>query len=177
VVEAGGVAALSLVFQRIVYLIRRKERWLLVAEGAAGKEQPLVFHCGGQHGFLGYGGAHCHPLYGGAALEQGEGRWLLISSAGATDFQAPAGARVAGVTSMRGISSVALLTIGPDPRQVTVVGPGGLHPLPRASAEVAHATANPIAAQLAYVTLRGEVVVYSLAHQAVIYRVGPEGKP
>src|SRR5439155_14374215 len=138
------------------------------------KEQPLVFHCSGERGYLGFGGEHAHPLYGAAALEQGEGGWLLLSSSGATDFQPPAGARVAGVTSMRGMFSLGLLTVGPDPRQIVVAGTGSHHPLPRAAAEIAHAATNPIAAQVAYVTVHGEVVVYSLDHHAVIYRVAPE---
>ena len=66
-----------------------------------------------------------------------------------------------------------LLLLEGDSRALLLASRGGTRRLPAASAEIRHAAACPGAPWIAWVTVHGELTVYSLDHDAVLLRRVP----
>jgi hypothetical protein len=67
-----------------------------------------------------------------------------------------------------------LLLLAPDRRTFTVRTSLGVHVVARSAEEVVHAAASHGLPVLAWLTVKGELVVWSLPQQVALYRAAPE---
>ncbi len=125
--------------------------------------------------FFGQAYAGSHPEAGLLALRQQPGTWQVWLSQGSVQLSVPVGSRVVGVcTLLESAEHVGLLLLGPDKRAFLLQNPSGTKEVARASEEVRHAEASHALPLLAWLTVKGELVVWSFQHSAAIYRAAPE---
>jgi hypothetical protein len=67
-----------------------------------------------------------------------------------------------------------VLLLGPDQRTFLLASARGTYPVTRASEEVVHAAASQGLPVLAWLTVKGELVVWSLLLEQALYRAAPE---
>ena len=180
-VEADGVLAMAPLAHGVVYVARRDSRYVVVLAAGDGKE--LVYPLGDEclRAFFGYGGPLAHPRYGLLILESSAGQWTVLHARGRSSFVAPSGTTVVGVAASQdgedGRTGPALVVLESDERTLSLLAQTWSHSLPPASADIAHAAVSSMSPHVAYSTVRGEVVIYSLVHQAVVYRMTGEEAP
>jgi hypothetical protein len=126
----------------------------------------------GAPAFFGFGGHLGHPEHGLVAVAQQGGAWEIYgrNRAWLVPFE---GTRVVGVARNRERHETGLLLLEGDGRALLLASLGGTRRLPAASAEIRHAAACPGAPWIAWVTVHGELTVYSLDHDAVLLRRVP----
>jgi hypothetical protein len=119
-----------------------------------------------------------HREAGLIALRQRSGTWRVpLSNGGHADLAAPPGTRVVGVGVGVLTDQPALLVLDADRRGFSLVGQAETRPGPRASDEVSFAVASHSLPVFAWRTVKGEVVVWSLKHSTVLYRLLPPEEP
>ncbi|MDY7230030.1 hypothetical protein [Hyalangium rubrum] len=116
-----------------------------------------------------------HPEAGLLALRHQPGTWQVLMAQGNVQLSVPVGSRVVGV----GINSYpkkepGLLLLGPDRRGFMLLSPSGVRTVTRAAQDVVHAEASHGQPLLAWLTVKGELVVWSFQHETAIYRAAPE---
>lgn len=126
----------------------------------------------GAPAFFGFGGHLAHPEHGLVAVAQRGGAWEVYgrSRTWLVPFE---GMRVVGVARNRERNEAGLLLLEGDGRALLLASRGGTRRLPAAAAEIRHAAACPGAPWVAWVTVHGELTVYSLDHDAVLLRRVP----
>jgi hypothetical protein len=126
----------------------------------------------GAPAFFGFGGHLGHPEHGLVAVAQQGGAWEIYgrNRAWLVPFE---GTRVVGVARNRERHETGLLLLEGDGRALLLASLGGTRRLPAASAEIRHAAACAGAPWIAWVTVHGELTVYSLDHDAVLLRRVP----
>lgn len=119
----------------------------------------------------------CHPEFGLLALEQTEFQWTVISGRGQTDLVKPYGAKVFGVfADERTMAEFGLLALEDDQQTVSLNGRNWRKEILRAHARVEHIALCQRAPYIAYSTVAGEIVIYSIHHRADVCRYLPEGE-
>jgi len=115
------------------------------------------------------------PEFGLLALEQPDLQWIVISDQGQKVQAKPSGAKVVGVlVDERSVGRPGLLTLEDDLLTVTLDGSNWRQELFRAHAPVEHITLCQRAPYIAYSTVEGEIVIYSVQHRADLCRYVPE---
>ena len=118
-----------------------------------------------------------HPEFGVLALEQTEFQWLVISEKGERILVKPHGAKVVGVVGEEHSGTEpGLLSLEDDRQTVTLSGRNWRREIFRTHAPVEHIALSQRMPYIAYSTVDGEIVVYSLQHKADLcrYRTGSE---
>jgi hypothetical protein len=124
--------------------------------------------------FRGYGGRLSHPDWGLCAVGDGDGRYRVQHAEGSSRIAVPDGTAVLGVArNLRRGSQPGLLVKEADGRSLVLVGQSWTVRLPRASAEIRHVALSPAAAHVAYTTASGDLVIYSLDLDCVLFRLLP----
>jgi hypothetical protein len=123
---------------------------------------------------MGYGGSQADPDYGLVALEVGNNAWYVQSGEGVRTLTQWADAEVVGVIATN--IGPGLVLLEEDRKRLTVQGVGDAINLPPAEAPIAHVTVSPVSSRIAYATVDGGLVVYSVEDRAVLYRLTPEGR-
>ena len=139
--------------------------------------------------FFGFGGRFSHPEHGLLAVPsldsshqarvEPEARnwWTIRDAMREQRVYAHGGTRVVGVTrssrTMRR-EEVGLVILEEDGRSLSFVARDYVRRLTTAPARIEHAVLSPTAANVAYSTERGDVFVYSLRHEAHLYRLFSE---
>ncbi|HYO15023.1 MAG TPA: hypothetical protein VE685_17660 [Thermoanaerobaculia bacterium] len=126
--------------------------------------------------FFGCGGGLAHPQYGLVAVRRDEWTWTIFFREGARDLTPFSRSRVVGVGRIPGREDPALLLLDEDRRTLVLTGLRGTRTLPPASSPIEHVAASHTAPTIAYSTVDGEVVIYSLKRNAVVARLVPEGE-
>jgi hypothetical protein len=117
-----------------------------------------------------------HPEFGLLALELTEFHWLVISAKGQKFLAKPDGAKVFGVLAdERFASEPGLLSLENNLQTVTLNGRNWRREIFRAHAPVEHIALCQRAPYIAYSTVDGEIVIYSIKHRADLCRYLPEG--
>lgn len=117
-----------------------------------------------------------HPHYGLLALQQTESHWLVISEKEEL-FVAPVGAKVFGVSiDIHGQIQPGLLSLEDDLRTVTINGRTLRREVLYAHAQVEHIVLCQRPPYIAYATVDGEIVIYSVRHGVDLCRYSPEGE-
>jgi len=73
--------------------------------------------------------------------------------------------------------SPGLVVLEDDKRTISLLGRNWSHVLPRAASEIEHVSVSPAAPHIAYSTVQGEVVVYSVEHEALLLNLAPVDEP
>jgi hypothetical protein len=126
--------------------------------------------------FFGPPSGLAHPEFGLIALEQTDTEWLVITAKGQKDLEKPDGARVFGVFADERIATEpGLLSLEDDLRTVTMSGNDWRKELLQAHAPVQHIAFCQRVPYIAYSTVNGEIVIYSVNHRADLCRYAVEG--
>lgn len=132
--------------------------------------------------FFGYGGENTSKAWGLHAVElppeeSGRRPWAVHDFSGANTLYCPAGEKVVGVMARPTLGfGPGLVVLQADRRHVSVVAGRWAVQLPQAEAEIEQVAVNPVAPWIAYRTANREICVYSLQHEAVLYRYNAEGE-
>ena len=117
-----------------------------------------------------------HPEFGLLALEQADFNWVVISNKGTKIVIKPGGAKVFGVlVDERTFTEPGLLALEDDLQTVTLTGYNWQKEIFRAHARVEHIALCQRVPYIAYSTVDGEIVIYSVRHRADLCRYLPEG--
>jgi hypothetical protein len=177
--RASRVSAITLTPYGVAFVgqVEPGGDWRLVAIGASGSSL-LPLEGDASHAFFGYGERLSHPEFGLAAIERSPREWTIRGAQGLHRLLvAPRGTTVVGVTrSSKQREEVGLVILEEDGRTLSFVGRDWNRRLTSAPARIEHAVMSPVAANIAYSTVRGEVFVYSLDHQAHLYRLLRENR-
>lgn len=116
-----------------------------------------------------------HPEFGLLALEQTEFQWLVISVKGEKDLVKPYGAKVFGVMiDERSVAEPGLLALEDDLQTVSLNGRNWRKEILRGHARIEHMALCQREPYIAYSTVDGEIVIYSMHHRADLCRYRPE---
>ncbi|MBC8103674.1 MAG: hypothetical protein H7Z41_13945 [Cytophagales bacterium] len=188
---ANQVEAVAPLSQGFTYICRMGDKRVAIAKPGVGEQTILEMEPGGTRSFFGFGGTEAHPQLGLLAVECADGEWAIHFARDTTNITAgingfdldPKGAEVVGVALWHHASpgrqgTPVLVLIRGDQRAVLLAGAQGVRfALPETSSPIVQAVASPFAPQIAYATEAGEVFMYSLTHQELLYRSVVEDTP
>jgi hypothetical protein len=170
VVRAPRVSALTLTPRGLAYVAQMPpgREWWLEALGRVRASSRLEGDA--SHALFGFREGTDIGL---VAIESAPREWLLRNAGGMRRLLiAPRGTRVVGVCqSSKRREEAGLVIIEDDGRSLSFVGRNWNRRLTTAPARIEHAVMSPSAPHLAYSTVRGDLFVYSLDHQAHLYRL------
>ena len=175
---ATGVLAVNVFSSRLVYVGREwpDNQFRIVSTGnEISKRTPLEKNA--LRAFFGPPSQLAHPEFGVLALEQTESEWLVISAKGQQVLVKPAGAKVVGVMGDERIDAEpGLLALEDDLQTVALYGLNWRREIFRAHAPIEQIVLCQRAPSIAYSTVDGEIVIYSVHHRADLCRYLPEGE-
>lgn len=173
---ATHVLAVTILNSRLVYVGREwpDDKFRIVSVGnEISRMTPLEDKA--LRAFFGPPAKSAHPEFGILALEQTEFQWIVISERGQKVLVKPSGAKVAGVlVDERTGTEPGLLALEDDRQTVTLNGRNWRKELFRAHAPVEHIALSQRAPNIAYSTVNGEIVIYSVRWGADVCRYLPE---
>ena len=126
--------------------------------------------------FFGSGGSSSRRPFDLVAVPRNDRAWAIFSPEDRWDLTPPSGDRVVGVGSVPRTEGPGLLVLDKDRRTLHLTGRSWTRTLPTASADIAHVAVSLFTGLVAWSTVAGEVVVYSLRQDAVLVRRLPEGE-
>jgi hypothetical protein len=147
--------------------------WLGLLEDQHQRHLPLG--PGDGEAYFGYSEAIGHEEAGLLAVRHRPGTWQVLLRSGSVQLNEPAGSQVVGAGILsRGGQQPGVLLLGPDRRSFSLATAERMYPVARASEDVAHAAASHGLPVLAWLTVKGELVVWSLLLEQALYRAAPE---
>jgi hypothetical protein len=147
--------------------------WLGLLEHQHQRHLPLGPGDGQAFFGLPYGIGHAEA--GLLALRHRPGIWQLLLEKGNLQLSVPVDSRVVGVgVNRERVEEPGLVLLGPDRRSFHFLSAVGSTLLTRASEDVVHVVTSHGVPQFAWLTAKGELVVWSLQHDAPIFRAAPE---
>lgn len=115
-----------------------------------------------------------HEEAGLIALRRRPGTWQVLLARENVQFSVPVGSRVIGVgVGSQSSREPGLLLLEPDRRTFAFLSSRGSETMAQASDEVAHAAASHGLPVLAWLTVKGELVVWSIHQGQVLFRAAP----
>lgn len=173
----SGVQLLAPAGDGLTYVKRSDDQWVKTSRTWEGTETRIVRAHAGRRVLGGCGGSFSQSAWGLCGLEMSDPYWSVESGEAIWQIYPPAGTQVIGVTGpMKYGDSPAVVVLEADRVTINVLGLNWAHRLPPASSEIEHVTISSVASHIAYATVRGEVVVYSLAHTSVLFRLTTTGE-
>lgn len=180
---ASQVLAVAPVYSRIVYIgcDNVKSKWRIVSMNDDTFYLDLPFSETPAKAFFGYGAMLTHQTFGFLAVEKDPYTWVIIGAQGESYHPRPEGTRVVGVSfitpqeSRRKIEP-ALLLLEEDRRTLTLRGITQSQRFHTAPAPIRHIATNATTPSVAYSTIEGEVVVYSMLAKTRLCNFLPEEK-
>jgi hypothetical protein len=149
------------------------ELWLGVWETGHLRHLPLGDGDGDVH--FGYSDSIGHPDAGLVAIREKPGSWRVLLRNGQVSLTPPPNTFVVGVGVLpHPVEEPALVLLGADKRTFMLAGKSETRTLMRASDDVRKVVVSHGMPAFAWMTVKGEVVVWSLKHSAVLYRAIPE---
>jgi len=176
---ATDVLAVNVFDSRFVYVGREwpDDEFRIVSIGGGHVDRATTFEGKALRAFFGPQSALGHPQYGLLALEQTEFQWLVIGGGERKDLVKPYGAKVFGVlVDERSGGGYGLLALEDDLQTVSLNGRNWRKEILRAHAPIKHIALSQRAPYIAYSTVDGEIVIYSVHHRADLCRYLPEGE-
>lgn len=176
---ATDVLAVKILNGRFVYVGREwpDDEFRIVSVGEGSVDRATTFEGKALRAFFGSASAVNHPQYGLLALEQTEFQWLVITHNERIDLVKPYGAKVFGVfVDDRLDAKVGLLALEDDLQTISLNGRNCRRQMLRTHAPVEHIALCQRFPYIAYSTVTGEIVIYSLHHRADLCRYLPEGE-
>jgi hypothetical protein len=165
---ATDVLAVTVLNSRLVYVGKESPGTSLhiVSVGQTDVQRmPIPFAGTASRAFFGPRTDLAHERFGLLALEQNEFQWVVISATGETVLVRPHGAKVVGVLadSKRG-GGPGLVALENDRRTLTLNGRSWRRTILQADAPIDRVAVSTFWPYVAYSTVAGEIVIYSLAH-------------
>ncbi len=176
---ATDVLAVNVFASCFVYVGREwpDDEFRIVSIGGGHVDRATTFEGKALRAFFGPPSESAHPQYGLLALEQTEFQWLVIDAGQRKDLVKPYGAKVFGVLiDERNVVEPGLLALEDDLQTVSLNGRNWRKEILRAHAPVKHIALSQRAPFIAYSTVDGEIVIYSVHHRADLCRYLPEGE-
>lgn len=176
---ATDVLAVNILGSRLVYVGREwpDNEFRIVSIGEGYIDRATTFEGKALRAFFGPQSALGHPQYGLIALEQTEFQWLVIDQSERKDLVKPHSAKVFGVLAdERSGRGPGLLALEDNFRTVTLNGRNWRKEILEAHAPVEHIALCQRAPYIAYSTVDGEIVIYSVRHSADLCRYLPESE-
>ncbi|HEY7546098.1 MAG TPA: hypothetical protein VID27_14500, partial [Blastocatellia bacterium] len=177
---ATKVLALTpLLNDRVVYvgIEHPLASWQIVSLGADVEKRDIPFEGTLTRAFFAHGGSLSTYKFGLLAIEKDFSEWTVISSRGDLTLSPPRGANVVGLARHIRRNEPGLLVLEDDRRALTLYGNRWQQQVLTAPAPISHVTVSHAAPNIAYSTIEGEVIIYSLAYEAALCRFLPRGKP
>lgn len=176
---ATSVLAVTVVNSRLVFLGKEwpGDNLAIVSRGKTNIEHMSIpFEGNASRAFFGPRTDSAHPHFGLLAIEQNEFQWVVITSTGETVLVRPHGAKVVGVLadSKRG-GGPGLVALENDQRTLTLNGRNWRRTILAANAPIDRVAVSTFWPYVAYSTVTGEVVIYSIAHGKDLCRYFGEG--
>lgn len=191
---ASSVGALAEVRRKPVFVLASPNdappggTWLGILEGHHQRHLPLG--PGDGRAYFGHSLLLGHAEGGLLALRVEAGTWQVVFNKGAVSLDVPAGSRVVGVginhqnEQQPGLPEAdrrrflneqpGLLLLEADRRRFLIVTLARASLVAQAADDVTQAVASHGLPVLAWLTVKGELVVWSLEQEAVLYRAAPE---
>ncbi len=171
-----GVYAIAPVREsnRLVYAAMTDMGWQLTSLGPNGNSETLEWGCNEDAGdvYFGCGGSLEHPNFGMPALELSAEEWVIITDEDNFRIEVAHDQLVVGVIGPRRYGlSPGLIVMEDDWRSLRIIGNEWAFDLPKANADIVHASASHADPYIAYSTEAGEIVIYSLAYEADLFRM------
>jgi len=128
--------------------------------------------------FFGPASRYADPEFGLLALEKTDFQWAVVSRKEIKVLAKPVGAKVFGVLmdDDRGDHDAGLLTLEDDRQTATLYGRNWRKEIFRAHAPVEHIALCQREPYIAYSTIHGEIVIYSVRHRSDLCRYFSEGE-
>ena len=174
---ATEVLAVNVFNSRLVYVGREwpENTFSIVSIGEGHIDRATTFEGKALRAFFGPSLGFAHPQYGLLALEQTESQWLVITGDARKELVKPYGAKVFGVlVDERSVLKPGLLALEDDLQTVSLNGDNWRKEILRAHAPVKHIALSQRMPYIAYSTVDGELVIYSIRHNADVCRYSPE---
>jgi len=150
--------------------------WLGVLEDPHPRHVPLG--PGDGKAFFSQAYTMLHPEAGVIALRNRPGIWQVLMPSGNVELSVPIGARVIGVgMNYFPAAEPALMLLGADRRSLLLLSASGMRTVARSAEDVAQVVSSHGLPVLAWLTVKGELVVWSFQHDAAIFRAAPEDSP
>jgi hypothetical protein len=147
--------------------------WLGLLEDHHQRHLPLG--PGDGEAYFGFSQTHGHAEAGLLAVRHRAGIWQVLLENGNVQLSVPVGSRVVGVAVIKlDGHQPGMVLLGSDRRSFTWVTTHGVYPLARASEDVVHAAASHGLPVLAWLTVKGELVVWNIQQDQTLYRAAPE---
>ncbi|ADO68612.1 hypothetical protein [Stigmatella aurantiaca] len=178
-VLAQGVSALAEVRRQPVFVMApgsdpsREGVWLGVMEHHQQRHIPLG--PGSGEAYFGCSDALGHPEAGLLALRLRPFCWEVLLARERVEISIPVGSQVLGVAITQATRGrPGLLVLESDKRSFRLVSPSGVQDVTRATEDVVQAAASHGMGLFAWLTVKGEMVVWNLYEEAVVFRAAPE---
>ncbi|SEM40295.1 hypothetical protein SAMN05444354_11657 [Stigmatella aurantiaca] len=182
VVLARRVTALAEVRRRPAFVMcpgtarSREGLWLGVMEEHQQRNVPLGPGTG--EAYFGCSDVLGHPEAGLLALQQGPLEWEVLLAQERVAIAVPTGSQVLGVAITRGTRGrPGLLVLDADKRTFRLVSPAGAQEVTQSTEDVAQAASSHGMSLFAWLTVKGELAVWNLHDEAIIFRSVPEAGP
>lgn len=147
--------------------------WLGLLEDHQQRHLPLG--PGDGDAFFGYAPGQGHPEGGLIAMRHRPGTWQVLLAKSNALINVPVGSQVVGVALLpKDVPEPALVLLGPDKRTFKLLAAHEAQVVARASDEVVHAAMSHGMPVLTWLTVKGELMVWSLLQQQALYRAAPE---
>lgn len=173
------LAITPLLNDRVVYvgIEHPTGSWRIVSLGADVEKRDIPFEGIPTRAFFTHGGSLATNKFGLLALETNFSEWTVISARGDLIIDPPRGANVVGFARHIRKNEPGLLLLEDDRRTLTLYGDRWQQTTLTAPAPISHVAVSHAAPNIAYSTIEGEVIVYSLAYERALCRFLPRGKP
>lgn len=147
--------------------------WLGLLEDHHQRHLPLG--PGDGEAYFGYSQSLGHAEAGLLAVRHRPGTWQVLLENGNVQLNVPVGSQVVGVaTGPRDLKEPGVLVLAADRRSFRLISALGTFPVARASEDVVHAAASHGLPVVAWLTVKGELVVWSILQEQALYRAAPE---
>lgn len=170
---ATDVLAVAVMNSRLVYVGKEwpENNLFIVSLGTDIERMSIPFGGNASRAIFGPPTNVAHAKFGLLAIEQNEFQWAVIMASGETMLVRPHGAKVVGVMAdFKADSPVGLLALENDQRTLTLNGRNWRRKILEANAPIDHVTVSHYRQYIAYSTVSGEIVVYSLNHSENLCR-------
>jgi hypothetical protein len=168
--EVLGIAPVS---SRLVYVGKEwpADNLYIVSLGTDVARMAIPFEGKASKAFFGPPSTLAHEKFGLLAIEQSDLQWTVITAKGETILVRPNEASVVGVLAndIKG-GEPGLVALEGDQRTLTLNGRNWRHKILQSTAPIDCVVVSHAARHIAYSTVTGEIVVYSLQHRTDLCR-------
>lgn len=175
---ATDVLAVASVNSRLIYVGKEwpGDSLYIVSLGTDLARMAIPFEGKASKAFFGPPTSVAHEKFGLLAIEQSEFQWAVITAKGETVLVRPNGAKVVGVLAdVASGSEPGLLALEGDQLNLTLNGRNWRRKILQANSPIDRVAVSHTTHNIAYSTITGEIVVYSLKHCANLCRYVPGG--